>query len=100
MSNVLTLIEVSSTGKLAGSAASLLTAARRIGDPVAVVAVAPGEGQTVVDALGQLGLTYVYLVESDQVGKMLATPQVDALVAAFETAKPAAVLAENTIDGR
>ena len=100
MSNILILIEVSSAGKLASSAPSLITAARRLGNPIAVVAVASGAGQAVVEALGQIGVSEVYLGESDQVGKMLAAPQVAALVAAVAATSPAAVLVENTVDGK
>ena len=100
MSNILIHIEVSSAGKLASSAPSLITAARRLGNPIAVVAVASGAGQAVVDALGQIGVSEVYLGESDQVGKMLATPQVASLAAAVAATSPAAVLVENTVDGK
>lgn len=100
MSNILALIEISSGGHLRDSTSSLLAAAAKLGSPVAVVVTAPGSGSRLVDELGSLGAAQVYLAESEQVGKLLVTPQVEALAAAASTFDPAGILAVNSVEGR
>jgi electron transfer flavoprotein alpha subunit len=100
MSNILALIELSSTGEILGTAPSLIAAAARLGTPVAVAVVAPGGGAELVDALGALGAGQVYLAESDQVGTLLVGPQLEAMVAATAALEPAAVLVSNSVQGR
>jgi electron transfer flavoprotein alpha subunit len=99
MSKVLVLIEVSQ-GAIANTAAGLLAAAARLGDPVAVVATKPGAGTELATQFGSLGATEVYLAETDQAGELLVTPEVDALSSAVEALQPSAVLLANTPDGR
>jgi electron transfer flavoprotein alpha subunit len=100
MSNILALIELSSTGEILGTAPSLIAAAARLGTPVAVAVVAPGGGTELVDALGALGAGQVYLAESDQVGALLVGPQLEAMVAATAALEPAAILVTNSVEGR
>ncbi|GER22327.1 electron transfer flavoprotein subunit alpha [Zafaria cholistanensis] len=100
MSNVLALIETSAAGEIRSTAASLLAAAARLGTPVAVVAAAPGSAAGLAEQLGSLGAAQVYLAESDQVGRLLATPQVEALAAAAAELEPAAILTVNSVEGR
>jgi electron transfer flavoprotein alpha subunit len=100
MSNILALIELSSTGQILGTAPSLIAAAARLGTPVAVAVVAPGGGAELVDALGALGAGQVYLAESDRVGTLLVGPQVEAMVAGTAALEPAAILVSNSVEGR
>ena len=100
MSNILALIELSSTGEIRGTAPSLIAAAARLGTPVAVAAVAQGGGAELVDALGALGAEQVYPAESDQVGKLLVGPQLEAMAAANAALEPAAILVTNSVEGR
>ncbi|GAB3043110.1 electron transfer flavoprotein subunit alpha/FixB family protein [Parafrigoribacterium mesophilum] len=100
MPNILALIERSSTGEIRNTAPSLIAAAGRLGTPVAVVAVAPGAGAGLVDALGALGAQQVFLAESDRVDSLLVGPQLEALVAASAALDPAAVLVANSVEGR
>ncbi|MDQ6657471.1 MAG: electron transfer flavoprotein subunit alpha/FixB family protein [Actinomycetota bacterium] len=99
MSEVLVLVE-HADGALKSITGELITAARRIGTPAAVVVGEPGS----VDALGAeltaLGAEKIYAAESDDVGKYLVTPQVAALAAAAEAASPAAILLPDTVDGK
>ena len=97
MSKVLVLIEASE-GQVANTAAGLLAAASRLGEPVAVLAAKPGAD--LAGALGALGAAEVYLAETDQVGELLVTPEVDALASAVEALQPSAVLLNNSPDGR
>ncbi|MEO7006036.1 MAG: electron transfer flavoprotein subunit alpha/FixB family protein [Terrimesophilobacter sp.] len=100
MPNILALIELSSTGEIRGTAPSLIAAAARLGTPVAVAAVAPGGGAGLLDALGALGAEHVFLAESDQVDKVLVSPQLEALVAANAALEPAGILVMNSVEGR
>ncbi|HUG51503.1 MAG TPA: electron transfer flavoprotein subunit alpha/FixB family protein [Terrimesophilobacter sp.] len=100
MSNILALIELSSTGEILGTAPSLIAAAARLGTPVAVAAVTPGGGTALVDALGALGAEQVYLAESDQLDTLLVSPQLEAMVAATAALQPAAILITNSVQGR
>ncbi|MFD1210777.1 electron transfer flavoprotein subunit alpha/FixB family protein [Arthrobacter sp. GCM10027362] len=100
MSNVLALIETSADGEIRGTAAAVIAAAAKLGTPVAVVAMAPGSSGGLAEHLGSLGAAQVYLAETDQAGKLLATPQVEALAAAAAALEPSAIVAVNSVDGR
>jgi electron transfer flavoprotein alpha subunit len=100
MSNILVLVEVSTSGVIRNTAPSLLAAAAQLGTPVAVVGVTPGAGGALVDQLGALGAAQVFIAETDQVDELLTTPQVAALAAAHAALDPAAILVANSVDGR
>ncbi len=100
MANILVFVETSPSGVPAPSTGGLLTAARRVGTPVAVVAVEPGTGADLPGALGGLGAESVYIAEVPGVSSTLVVPQVDALEAAVSAVSPAAVLLANSVDGR
>ncbi|WP_125609891.1 electron transfer flavoprotein subunit alpha/FixB family protein [Specibacter cremeus] len=99
MNKILALIEMSG-GEMCSTTPGLLAAAARLGTPVAVVAVAPGGGTGLVAELGSLGAEHVYLAESDQVGKLLVGPQLEALSAAMTALQPVAVVVANSAEGR
>lgn len=100
MSNVLVFIEISSTGKISNTAPALLAAAAKLGTPVAVVATPPGATAGLADELGVLGAARIYIGESDAVGTLMVTPQLEALSAAAAALEPSAVLVSNSVDGR
>jgi len=100
MSNVLALIETSADGEVRGTAASVIAAAARLGTPVAVVALAPGASDGLVAHLGSLGAAQVYVAETEQAGRLLVTPQVEALAAAAAELEPSAIVAVNSVEGR
>ena len=100
MSNILALVELTSSGKLSSTTPSLLAAATKLGTPVAVVVTAPGSGAALVSELGALGAAHVVVAESSAAHTALTTPAVAALDAAIAEQKPAAVLIPNSIDGR
>ncbi|MCU1513599.1 MAG: electron transfer flavoprotein subunit alpha [Microbacteriaceae bacterium] len=100
MSNILALIEVSSTGEVRNTAAGLLGAAAQLGTAVAVIAVAPGAGAAIAADLGALGAAQVFVAETDQANSLLGGPQLEALVAAAAALEPAAILLSNSIESR
>lgn len=104
MANILALIELSASGEVRESTPSLLAAAAKLGSPAAVVVIAPGASAGLTDGivgtLGGLGAAHVYLAESDQVGAVLASPQIEALAAASSVLGAAAILVVNSAEGR
>ncbi|WP_217575843.1 electron transfer flavoprotein subunit alpha/FixB family protein [Streptomyces sp. GbtcB7] len=78
----------------------LLAAARRLGDPVAVVVGTPGTAARLRESLARHGATSVHVAESTEAAEFLVTPAVDALELAVQEAAAAAVLVSATTDGR
>ena len=70
----------------------LLTLARRLGEPAAVVCGPSGTGEKVAEAVGTYGATKVYAVEGEDFGQYLSGPEAEAVAAVMEQAQPAAVL--------
>ena len=99
MAEVLVLVE-HAEGALKKVTAELITAARTLGDPAAVVVGAPGTAAPLEDGLKEAGAAKIYVAESDDVDKYLITPVVDVLAALAESNAPAAVLLAATADGK
>jgi electron transfer flavoprotein alpha subunit len=99
MAEVLVLVE-HAEGALKKVSAELITAARALGEPVAVVVGAPGTAAPLVDDLKAAGAAKIYVAESDTVENYLVTPYVDVLASLVETASPAAVLLAASADGK
>jgi electron transfer flavoprotein alpha subunit len=99
MAEVLVLVE-HAEGALKKVSAELITAARTLGDPAAVVVGAPGTAAPLIDGLKAAGAAKIYVAESDDVDKYLITPVVDVLAALAESNAPAAVLLAATADGK
>jgi electron transfer flavoprotein alpha subunit len=78
----------------------LLTAAREIGEPSAVVVGAPGTAAKLTEQLGAYGAAKVYVAESDDAAAYLVTPQVAVLESLVASASPAAVLVSASADGK
>ncbi|MFF0494163.1 electron transfer flavoprotein subunit alpha/FixB family protein [Nocardia sp. NPDC003482] len=78
----------------------LLTAARTLGTPAAVVLGAPGTADKLADALTAAGAEKIYVAESDDVDGFLVTPKVDVLAGLVESASPAAVLVAASAEGK
>jgi electron transfer flavoprotein alpha subunit len=99
MAEVLVLVE-HSEGALKKVTAELITAARALGEPSAVVIGAPGTAQPLVEELKAAGAAKIYVAESDTVNDYLVTPYVDVLASLVESAGPAAVLVAGAADGK
>lgn len=78
----------------------LLAAARRWGDPVAVLVGTPGTAARLKESLARHGATGVHAAESAQAGEFVGSPAVDALYLAARTLAPVAVLVSATTDGK
>jgi len=99
MSEVLVLVD-HLDGEVKKVTFELLTAAREIGEPSAVVVGAPGTAAKLTEALGSYGAEKVYVAESDDAANYLVTPQVDVLESLVASASPAAVLVSASSDGK
>ncbi|GAA5062709.1 electron transfer flavoprotein subunit alpha/FixB family protein [Nocardia callitridis] len=99
MAEVLVLIE-HAEGAIKKVSTELLTAARALGEPAAVVLGAAGTGEKLADALAAAGAEKIYVAESDDVDGFLVTPKVDVLAGLTEQASPAAVLVAASAEGK
>ncbi len=99
MAEVLVLVE-HFEGALKKVTAELITAARALGEPSAVVVGEAGAAAALVDGLKEAGAAKVYVAESDDVAKFLIAPYVDVLAALVEQVAPAGVLLAANADGK
>ena len=89
MAEILVLVE-RSDGTVRKATLELLTVARRLGEPTALVCGRPDEAA--VKVLGAYGATRVYTVENPDLEDYLVGPKADALVAVVKQTSPAVVL--------
>ena len=99
MAEVLVLVE-QAEGALKKISAELITAARVLGEPSAVVVGASGTAAGLTDALKEAGAAKIYVAESDDADNYLITPYVDVLASLVESAGPAGVLLAASADGK
>ena len=99
MAEVLVLVE-HAEGALKKVTAELITAARVLGEPAAVVVGKPGTAEPLIEGLKAAGAAKIYVAESDDAENYLITPYVDVLAALAESATPAGVLLAASADGK
>ncbi len=99
MASVLVLVE-HANGAPRKVTLELLTAARELGEPAAVVVGAPGTATALADKLGEYGAVTVYGAESDDVDGFLVAPKAEVLAALIGSVSPAAVLIASTPEGK
>ncbi|MDT7726036.1 MAG: electron transfer flavoprotein alpha subunit [Actinomycetota bacterium] len=99
MSEVLVLVD-HVDGAVKKVTLELLTAARALGEPSAVVVGTPGTAGKLKESLAAYGAAKVYVAESDDAAAYLVTPKVDALAVLVASASPAAVLVSATAEGK
>ncbi|MEI6252470.1 MAG: electron transfer flavoprotein subunit alpha/FixB family protein [Mycobacteriaceae bacterium] len=99
MAEVLVLVE-HSEGAVKKVTSELITAARHLGEPSAVVVGAPGTAAPLLEDLKAAGAAKIYIAESDDAERYLVTPYVDVLEKLVESASPAAVLLPATAEGK
>jgi len=91
MAEVLVLVE-HSDGTPKKVTLELLTAARAIGEPSAVVLGGPGSGAGLADKLAEYGAGVVYLAESPDLADHLVAPQAEVLARLVADIAPVALL--------
>ena len=99
MAEVLVLVE-HGNGTLKKTTGELLTAARSLGEPSAVVVGAPGTTDALAGDLATGGAAKIYAAESDEVDGYLVAPKADVLAALAGQVSPAAVLIAATAEGK
>ncbi len=99
MAEVLVLVE-HGDGAPKKVTSELLTAARRLGEPAAVVVGGPGSAGACAQELAEFGAQKVYVAESEDVDAYLVVPKVDVLAGLVESVHPAAVLVAATGEGK
>lgn len=86
-------------GELKKVSLELLTAARKLGEPSAVVFGETGTAEKLADALKSAGAQKIYAAEGDNAQNYLVTPKVDVLAGLAEQGAAAVVLAA-TFEGK
>ncbi|ANE81372.1 electron transfer flavoprotein subunit alpha [Mycobacterium adipatum] len=99
MAEVLVLVE-HAEGALKKVSTELITAARVLGEPSAVVVGPEGTAAGLTDGLKAAGAAKIYVAESADVDNFLVTPKVDVLAALAESAAPAAVVIAANAEGK
>jgi electron transfer flavoprotein alpha subunit len=99
MSDVLVVVE-HSDGVVGKPTLELLTLARRIGDPVAVVLGGAESEEALAEVLGQYGATAVLVVDDPALSEYLVAPKAEALDQVAAARQPAAVLLSSTPEGK
>ena len=99
MAEVLVLVE-HADGEIKKVTSELITAARALGEPSAVVVAPPGTAEGLTDALKSAGAAKIYVAESDAVNDYLITPTLDVLASLAESASPAAIVLSANADGK
>ncbi|OBI71293.1 electron transfer flavoprotein subunit alpha/FixB family protein [Mycobacterium sp. E740] len=99
MAEVLVLTE-HAEGALKKVTSELITAARKLGEPSAVVVGKPGTAEPLIEGLKAAGAAKIYVAESDDAENYLITPYVDVLASLVESASPAGVLLSSNADGK
>ncbi|GAA1683674.1 electron transfer flavoprotein subunit alpha/FixB family protein [Fodinicola feengrottensis] len=99
MAEVLVVVEHSG-GAAKKITSELLTAARALGEPSAVVFGAAGDADKLKDTLGEYGAQKIYAAESADVTDYLVAPRAEVLAGLVKQASPAAVLLASTTDGK
>jgi electron transfer flavoprotein alpha subunit len=85
-------------GQVRRPSLELLTIARRLGQPVAVVTGSGGE--QAVETLGRHGAAKVFVVDAPELGEYLVVPKVDVLEQVARQTDPAAILVTATPEGK
>jgi electron transfer flavoprotein alpha subunit len=99
MAEVLVLVEHSG-GAPKKVTYELLTAARALGEPAAVVTGAPGTADALAGKLGEYGAAKVYAAESAEIDEYLVAPKAEVLAKLVRDSQPAAVLVAATAEGK
>ena len=99
MAEVLVLVDAAD-GAVKKSTLELLTAARSIGEPSAVVIGAPGTAAAVKATLAEYGAAKVYVAESDDLDGFLVAPKAEVLASIAGQSSPAAVLVSSTPENK
>jgi len=103
MAEVLVLVETVADGdsiSLKKLTLEMLTAARTLGEPSAVVAGAAGTAAAITERLAEYGAAKIYVAESDDIDNHLVAPKAEVLAQLVADTSAAAVFLPSTQEGK
>src|SRR4051794_1244724 len=100
MAEVLVVVEATQAFGVKKVTLELLTLARRIGSPSAVVLGGPGAAAALTDRLAEYGAEKGYAAESEEIDGYLVAPNATVLASLVTRVQPAAVLLASTQEGK
>ncbi len=100
MAEVLVVVEATRASGVKKVTLELLTAARELGSPSAVVLGGPGVAAAVSGKLAEYGAQKIYAAESEEVDGYLVAPKATVLASLIRSVSPAAVLLASTQEGK
>jgi electron transfer flavoprotein alpha subunit len=100
MAEVLVVVEATQAFGVKKVTLELLTIARELGSPSAVVLGGPGAASAVSDKLGEYGAQKIYAAESEEIDGFLVAPKATVLADLVRSVSPAAVLLASTQEGK
>jgi electron transfer flavoprotein alpha subunit len=99
MAEVLVVVEATQAG-VKKVTLELLTIARDLGTPSAVVLGGPGAAAALSDKLAEYGAEKIYAAESEEIDGYLVAPKATVLASLVRSVSPAAVLLASTQEGK
>jgi electron transfer flavoprotein alpha subunit len=100
MSEVLVVVEATREFGVKKVTLELLTLARQLGTPAAVVLGGPGAAAPLTDKLGEYGAEKIYAAEGDEIDGYLVAPKATVLAELVKRVQPAAVLLASSQEGK
>jgi electron transfer flavoprotein alpha subunit len=100
MAEVLVVVEATTAFGVKKVTLELLTLARELGTPSAVVLGGPGAAAQLAGKLGEYGAAKIYAAESDEIDGHLVAPKATVLAELVRRVQPAAVLLASTQEGK
>jgi electron transfer flavoprotein alpha subunit len=100
MAEVLVVVEATKAAGVKKVTLELLTLARGLGSPAAVVLGGPGAAAEIKDKLSEYGAAKVYAAESEEIDGHLVAPKATVLAELVKRVQPAAVLLASTQEGK
>jgi len=100
MAEILVVVETTADQAVKKVTLEMLTLARGLGEPAAVVLGAPGAAQAVTGTLAEYGARTVYVAESEDLTRYLVAPKAEILARLIGQVQPAAVLLAGSQEGK
>jgi electron transfer flavoprotein alpha subunit len=100
MAEVLVVVEATKAFGVKKVTLELLTIARELGSPSAVVLGGPGAAAAMSDKLAEYGAEKIYAAESEEIDGYLVAPKATVLASLVGSVSPAAVLLASTQEGK
>ncbi len=100
MAEVLVVVEASAAAGVKKVTLEMLTIARTLGEPSAVVLGGAGAAEQLAAKLGEFGAQKIYAGEGDEVDGYLVAPKATAVAELVRSVQPAAVLLAATQEGK